>query len=126
MCDHDIKNIPIELEHFYTVLKNNDSVFEPSVMIDNAWHHHILITRMYRTFSRQHFGMELLHHVPFWSENMKEIEEVSNANEEFDSIATYNTIVSMFDSKNVSKTMWDISEHELNDDRLETVGHNEF
>ncbi|CAF1457758.1 unnamed protein product [Adineta steineri] len=107
MCDYDAKNTITELEHYYTVLKNKDGAYEPSAMVDRAWHHHILHTKMYNMFSRQHFGMELLHHVPFWSGNEKEnVGKSSNGKKEFDFIDTYETVVSIFGSQNVNETVW--------------------
>ncbi|CAF4062489.1 unnamed protein product [Rotaria magnacalcarata] len=91
MCDYDIKSTLVELEHFYTVLKNKDGI----------------------KFFRQHFSTDILDHVPFWSENTKELDESSNSDQELDSITTYNTILSIFGAENVNKTVWYISEHEL-------------
>ncbi|CAF3428132.1 unnamed protein product [Rotaria socialis] len=36
MCDYDIKSTLVELKHFYTVLKNKDGMFVPSVMVDKS------------------------------------------------------------------------------------------
>jgi hypothetical protein len=117
MCPEDALNTIIELEHFYTLVKNKyGGKWEPSVMVDKVWHHHILNTQMYSTFSRQHFGMEILHHIPFWSGNRQNLAKTSGAEEEYDVIQQYNTMVSMFGLKNVNKTVWFISEDEL--DRL--------
>jgi hypothetical protein len=121
MCDYDAKNTITELEHFYTVLKNKVGAYEPSAMVDKAWHHHILNTKMYSIFSRRHFGLEILHHVPFWSGNEKEVAEQSNTNKEFDFIDTYNTLVSMFGSENVNETVWFMIEDESNDEQLEHI-----
>ncbi|CAF2187300.1 unnamed protein product [Rotaria magnacalcarata] len=72
MCDYDIKSTLVELEHFYTVLKNKDGI------------------------------TDILDHVPFWSENTKELDESSNSDQELDSITTYNTILSIFGAENNS------------------------
>jgi hypothetical protein len=67
MSFDDALNTIIELKHFYTLLKNDNSpLYSPSLMVDKAWHQHILHTKMYNNFSCQHFGIEFLHHVPFW------------------------------------------------------------
>ena len=127
MGDDDIRYTIVELEHFYTILKNKDGIYEPSVMVDKAWHHHILNTKMYNIFSRRHFGVEILHHTPFWSEYDQEIEEESfDPVEEFDCIETYDTLVSMFGSENVNQTVWFITENELNNVQILKVAHNEF
>jgi hypothetical protein len=117
MTREDSLNTIIELEHFYTLMKMNfDGNWVPSAMVDKAWHHHILNTQMYNTFSRQHFGMEIVHHVPFWSGNRENMEKISSVDEEQQLIKQYNTIVSMFGEENVNKTVWFINEDEL--DRL--------
>ncbi len=117
MSREDALNTIIELEHFYTLAKNNyEGKWVPSVMVDKAWHHHILNTEMYSTFSRQHFGMEILHHVPLWSGNSQNLAKISDAEEEDSSIESYNTLVSMFGLENINKTVWFISEDDL--DRL--------
>lgn len=126
MCDYDVKNTIIELQHFYTVIKNNDGMFQPSAMVDKAWHHHILNTRMYRTFSRQNFGLEILHHVPFWNSNEEEVAEYSNEIEQFTPMDTYNTIVSIFGEENVNKTVWYLSESELDEEPFEILEHDDL
>jgi hypothetical protein len=117
MTREDSLNTIIELEHFYTLIKMNfDGNQVPSAMVDKAWHHHILNTQMYNTFSRQHFGMEIVHHVPFWSGNTENMEKISSVDEEQEFLKQYNTIVSMFGEENVNKTVWFTNEDEL--DRL--------
>jgi hypothetical protein len=71
---------------------------------------------MYSTFSRQHFGMEILHHVPLWSGNSQNLAKISDADEEDSSIESYNTLVAVFGLENINKTVWFISEDDL--DRL--------
>src|SRR5579871_6606815 len=47
MSYEDTINTIIELEHFYTLIRNSDySMYLPSLMVDKAWHHHILNTKM--------------------------------------------------------------------------------
>ena len=66
MSPKDALNTIIELEYFYTLIKNKyDDVWIPSAMVDKAWHHHILHIQMYNIFSGKHFGKEILHHTPF-------------------------------------------------------------
>ena len=127
MCDHDIRYTIAELEHFYTVVKNTDGMYGPSPIVDKAWHHHILNTKMYNMFSRRHFGIELLHHEPFWSGNEEETEEVLEATDGFSPMSTYDILVTMFGAENVNKTVWLMNEDgELDDDPLEIEGHTEI
>lgn len=115
MTGEDALNTIIELEHFYTLVKNDykNKTLAPSVMVDKAWHHHILNTEMYNSCSRQHFGIEILHHVPFWSGNSQNLKNVSKFDEEYASAEQYNTMVSMFGSENVNKTVWLINENDV-------------
>ncbi|CAF3052632.1 unnamed protein product [Rotaria sp. Silwood2] len=115
MNREDTLNTIIELEHFYTLLKNtNNEMCAPSPMVDKAWHQHILHTTMYNTFSRQHFGREIVHHVPFWSGNIADIEETWGVDGEPAPLETYNIIVVMLGFENVNKTVWLMNEDELN------------
>ncbi|CAF1398675.1 unnamed protein product [Rotaria sp. Silwood1] len=121
MQDHmnpeDIPNTIAELENFYTFLKNNnDAMAVPSPMVDKAWHQHILNTKMYNTFSRQHFGIEILHHAPFWTGNIAEVKARLPVDVEVAVLETYKSIVAMLGIENVNKTVWLIDEVEL--DRL--------
>lgn len=120
MCDYDIRYTIIELEHFYTAVKNSNNMYEPSAMMDKAWHHHILNTKMYRIFSRRHFAIEILHHIPFWSGVDEQIENLSDGNQVLDSIETYHTLVSIFGSENINKTVWFMKENKFEDGQLET------
>jgi hypothetical protein len=107
MSHDDALSSVIELEHFYTLIKNNaNATFSPSAMVDKAWHQHILHTEMYNMFSRQHFGVELLHHIPFWSGNVEEVEQISNTEGESSAEITYNMLVSIFGLNNVNATIW--------------------
>jgi hypothetical protein len=127
MTREDSLNTIIELEHFYTLIKMNfDGKQVPSAMVDKAWHHHILNTQMYNTFSREHFGIEILHHVPFWSGNSENPEKISSVDEEQELIQQYNTIVSMFGSENVNKTVWFLNEDELDHHLSKKTMHIEF
>jgi hypothetical protein len=74
MNREDALNSIIELENFYTGLKNNLNG-SPSEMVDKAWHAHILNTKMYFQFSETNYG-KYLHHLPFWSGNQGEAEQV--------------------------------------------------
>ncbi|CAF1395560.1 unnamed protein product [Rotaria sp. Silwood1] len=115
MNREDTLNTIVELEHFYTFLKNNNKgMGAPSPMVDKAWHHHILNTKMYNTFSHQHFGIEILHHVPFWSGNIADIEEMWSIDAEPAPLETYNGITAMLGVDNVNKTVWLISKDDLN------------
>ena len=122
----DALNTIIELEHFYTLFKNTDIMYSPSSMVDKAWHQHILHTTMYNTFSRQHFGIEFLHHLPFWSGNMEEVEKMQGIDGEIDLAATYNILVSMFGLENVNATVWLIDEDEPHRQLSNTMEHIEF
>jgi hypothetical protein len=126
MSEPDIEHTIVELEHFYTILANNEGLFEPSEMVDKAWHHHILNTRMYGDFSRLNFGMDILHHMPYWSGNTEEVEEMASSDGEFDAMATYNALVSMYGSENVNKTVWVESQNEPHGGQFETIEHTEF
>lgn len=111
MSSDDAINTIIELEHFYTLTKNNpNDVFSPSTMVDKAWHQHILHTQMYNMFSRKHFDREVFHHVPVWSGNTEEIKQISSIDGEFSSDITFNRLVSMFGSNNVNSTIWMVIE----------------
>ncbi|CAF2689039.1 unnamed protein product [Rotaria sp. Silwood2] len=68
---------------------------------------------MYNTFSRQHFGREIVHHVPFWSGNIADIEETWGVDGEPAPLETYNTIVVMLGFENVNKTVWLMNEDDL-------------
>jgi len=63
MNREDALNSIIELENYYTGLKNKLQG-SPSEMVDKAWHAHILNTPMYFDFSETKFG-KYLHHSPF-------------------------------------------------------------
>lgn len=107
MSSDDAINTIIELEHFYTLMKNNpNDVFSPSTIVDKAWHQHILHTQMYNMFSRKHFGREIFHHVPVWSGNMDEIKQISSIDGEFGSKITFHRLVTMFGLNNVNSTIW--------------------
>ncbi|CAF0778340.1 unnamed protein product [Adineta ricciae] len=103
MSREDALNSIIELEHFYTGLKN-DLNGSPSEMVDKAWHAHILNTKMYFRFSELNFG-RYLHHLPFWSGNQDEAEEL-------------NEDISMLDKlkilgiQNMNETVWTLQLHE--------------
>ncbi|CAF4955666.1 unnamed protein product [Rotaria sp. Silwood1] len=115
MNREDTFNTIVELEHFYPLLKNNKKgMGAPSPMVDKAWHHHILNTKMYNAFSRQHFGIEILHHVPFWSGNIADMEEMWGVDGEPAPLEAYNALVGMLGIENVNKTVWLMNEDELN------------
>jgi hypothetical protein len=122
----DALNTIIELEHFYTLLKNTDIMYPPSSMVDKAWHQHILHTTMYNNFSREHFGIEFLHHLPFWSGNMEEVEKMQGTDGELGPAATYNILVSMFGLKNVNATVWLMDEDEPHRPLSNTMEHIEI
>ena len=127
MSGDDAINTIIELEHFYTLMKNNaNASFSPSAMVDTAWHQHILHTQMYSMFSRQHFGIEVLHHLPFWSGNVEEVMQISSTEGESSAEITYNRLVSMFGLHNINSTVWLIDEDESNHILSNTMQHNEF
>nr|AEN94411.1 uncharacterized conserved protein [Adineta vaga] len=65
MNEIDALNTIIELENYYTGVKNG-LIGEPSEMIDKAWHAHILNTPMYFSFCNLTFGY-YLHHIPNWT-----------------------------------------------------------
>jgi hypothetical protein len=122
----DALNTIIELKHFYSLTKNTDIKYSPSPMVDKAWHQHILHTTMYNKFSRQHFGIEFLHHLPFWSGNMEEVEKMQDIDGEKGPAATYNILVSMFGLKNVNATVWLMDEDEPHRPLSNTMEHIEF
>ena len=68
-------------------------------------HHHFFNIQMYNMFSRQHFGMEILHYVPLWSGNMQNLAKMLGAGEESNSLKQYNNLILMFDIENVNKTI---------------------
>ena len=74
MSVEDALNTIVELENFYTAVKNGVNG-EPSEMIDKAWHAHILNTPMYFNFCKAIFG-KYLHHLPFWSGNIMSVDTV--------------------------------------------------
>jgi hypothetical protein len=114
MSDDDALNTIIELEHFYTLIKSNaNATFAPSTMVDKAWHQHILHTQVYSMFSRQHFGTEVLHHLPFWSGNIGEVAQISSAEGESSAEITYNRLVSMFGLNNINSTVWLLNEDDF-------------
>ncbi|CAF3644943.1 unnamed protein product [Rotaria sordida] len=76
MNREDALNSIIELENYYTGLKNNLHG-SPSEMVDEAWHAHILNTPMYFRFSTAEFG-SYLHHIPFWSGNRKQTGQLND------------------------------------------------
>ncbi|CAF3817360.1 unnamed protein product [Rotaria sp. Silwood1] len=77
MSPEDALNSILELENYYTGLKNNING-SPSEMIDKAWHAHILHTKMYFRFSQAAFG-KYLHHIPFWSGNREWAAQLDNS-----------------------------------------------
>ncbi|CAF3052589.1 unnamed protein product [Rotaria sp. Silwood2] len=114
MNREDTFNTIVELEHFYTLIKNNKNAGgAPSPIVDKAWHQHILNTKMYNSFSHQHFGIEILHHVPFWSGNIAEMKTRWDVNGEPTALETYNGIVAMLGMENVNKTVWLMDDDEL-------------
>lgn len=116
MNDEDALNTIIELEHFYTLIKNTvNGTFAPSTMVDKAWHQHILHTKMYNMFSRQQFGVEVLHHVPFWSGNKEEMMHASAVAEELGPEVTYGRLVLLLGPRNVNATIWLTDEEEPNE-----------
>ena len=124
MSREDALNTIIELEHFYTLIKNDyNGIWTPSAMVDQAWHHHILNTQMYNTFSRQHFGREILRHIPFWSGNKQSMQTISDEDEDHRLIKQYNTMVAMFGLENVNKTVWFLTEDELHRLLLKRAAH---
>lgn len=104
----DAINTIIELEHFYTLLKNHEKkTHRPSFMVDSAWHHHILFTEMYGNFSRKFFGMDILTHLPFWSGNIHELVDAEKQNPgQNGPRATYRLLVKLFGKENVNETVW--------------------
>ncbi len=65
MSETDALNTIVELENYYTGVKNG-LTGEPSEMVDKAWHAHILNTLVYFNFCQSSFGY-YLHHVPYWT-----------------------------------------------------------
>ena len=109
----DAVNTVIELENFYTLLKiDGDRMYSPSLMVDKAWHQHILHTKMYHAFSRRHFNIECLHHLPFWSGNAEEVDGLLSDPEESGSTFTYSSLVAIFGADHVNQTVWFTNEDE--------------
>ena len=118
----DAMNTIIELEHSYTLIKMNDKgTFSPSAMVDKAWHQHILHTQMYNTFSRRHFSIEFLRHVPFWSGNDEEMEQISTSEGDSSAVISYNKLVSVFGLTNINSTVWLLREDESNNSMEKTL-----
>ena len=97
MSREDALNSIIELENYYTGLKNNLRG-SPSEMVDEAWHAHILNTPMYFRFSKAEFG-SYLHHLPFWSGNRKQADQLS------DDISMLEKLRKL-GIKNINETVW--------------------
>jgi len=97
MSQEDAVNSIIELENFYTGLRNNLNG-SPSEMIDKAWHAHILNTQMYFHFSESVFG-RYLHHIPFWSGNREETEKIADDLSMFEKLKA-------FGITNMNETVW--------------------
>jgi len=122
----DAMNTIIELEHFYTLMKYDEAGhYSPSYMVDKAWHQHILHTRMYQNFSRQYFGVDILHHLPFWSGNIEEVKK-AQGDQEVEKDATYNKLISLFGPKNINATVWLLEEEEHDLPPSNTTQHTEF
>ena len=103
----DAINSILELEHFYTLLKNDERSYSPSAMVDLAWHQHILHTVMYSNFSQKHFNVDFVHHLPFWSGNVEIVEEAERLNPGKNGAdATYEAIVELFGKDRVNATVW--------------------
>ncbi|CAF3481555.1 unnamed protein product [Rotaria sp. Silwood1] len=97
MSREDALNSILELENYYTGLKNN-LPGSPSEMVDKAWHAHILNTKMYFRFSERAFG-RYLHHLPFWSGNMEEATQFVDAISMFEKLNALGI-------ENMNQTVW--------------------
>ncbi|CAF1357035.1 unnamed protein product [Adineta steineri] len=97
MSPEDALNSILELENYYTGLKNNING-SPSEMVDKAWHAHILNTKMYFRFSEAAFG-RYFHHVPFWSGNMEMEAQFDNSMSMFERLNALGV-------ENMNETVW--------------------
>ncbi|CAF2943687.1 unnamed protein product [Rotaria sp. Silwood2] len=97
MSREDALNSILELENYYTGLKNNLNG-SPSEMVDKAWHAHILNTKMYFRFSQAAFG-RYLHHLPFWSGNTEEAAQF------YDAISMFKRLNAL-GVENMNETVW--------------------
>ena len=103
MSKTDALNTIIELENYYTAVRNG-LTGEPSEMIDKAWHAHILNTPMYFDFCDLNFG-HYLHHMPYWtaaSEDQETREIVSSA----DFQIPMHTKLKNLGVQNLNETIW--------------------
>ncbi|CAF1531858.1 unnamed protein product, partial [Didymodactylos carnosus] len=73
----DALNTMLELENYYTGIKNGLHG-QPSEWIDKAWYQHILNTQMYFNFTQLIFG-SYLHHIPFLLGNRHNRQRLSSA-----------------------------------------------
>ncbi len=92
MMLEDAENTILELENYYTGLKNGIQS-GPSFVVDQAWHTHILNTRMYFDFTQKTFG-QYIHHAPQWS-----------GNAETPTLFAYPDLVAI-GLKNLNRTIW--------------------
>ncbi|CAF3960911.1 unnamed protein product, partial [Rotaria sp. Silwood1] len=113
MSPEDALNSILELENYYTGLKNNING-SPSEMIDKAWHAHILHTKMYFRFSQAAFG-KYLHHIPFWSGNREWAAQLDNSIPMFERLNALGI-------ENMNETVWTYQSEEATDDSKSTFG----
>ncbi len=107
MNREDALNSIIELENYYTGLKNKLQGL-PSEMVDKAWHAHILNTPMYFRFSQTMFG-KYLHHLPFWSGNREEAAQLD------DNVPMIQKLKG-FGIENMNETVWTYRSRKITND----------
>jgi hypothetical protein len=107
MNREDALNSIIELENYYTGLKNKLQG-SPSEMVDKAWHAHILNTPMYFRFSQTMFG-KYLHHLPFWSGNREEAAQLD------DNVPMIQKLKG-FGIENMNETVWTYRSRKITND----------
>ncbi|CAF3802506.1 unnamed protein product [Rotaria sordida] len=111
MSDTDALNTIIELENYYTGVKN-DLIGEPSEMVDKAWHAHILNTPMYFNFCESNFGY-YLHHIPYWTGGSEDQETQAIVSSLEFQIPMYTKLKNL-GLQHLNETVWTYKSIELN------------
>ncbi|CAF1597067.1 unnamed protein product [Didymodactylos carnosus] len=94
MNEEDAQNTIAELQNFYSGIKLGMKN-TPTVVVDTAWHAHIINTQMYFDFTENVFG-RYLHHKPRWSGSVASELPMQDA---------YSDLLAL-GFKNLNKTIW--------------------
>ncbi|CAF1575811.1 unnamed protein product [Rotaria sp. Silwood1] len=118
MSDTDALNTIIELENYYTGVKNG-LIGEPSEMVDKAWHAHILNTPMYFSFCESIFGY-YLHHIPYWTAGSEDQQTQAIVSSLDFKIPMYMKLKNL-GIRHLNETIWTYKTSELNNNIKKNV-----